>query len=488
MYYDYTIIGGGPSGIYCADKLSQLGHKVCLIETLEALGGCHRVRYVKDDEGNMIHTEHGPRIYLGCYLDFWNWIKEIDIIRDDDFTKYITSALGNDIINYSLQFKLYELIVLVIAYIIQNILRIDFSQEYTVDDLMDNTHFTDEGKKRLNRICRLIDGGNTDKTNVISLFKGLDVGLAYSIYEPKKPMDTLIWNKFYDKLISQNVEIMLNTNVLEITNHKVISNNGIINTENILLCIPPFAINTIKNAPSLCGYDPLSFDSLAKNQQYEPYVCATLEFKNKSSLTRWGIADEHPWGLIDIDMGRYFEDKNGSLFIVSITHPEKIDPKTKKTANEMEKNEFLDRIVELVKERFNIIDDPILKSFSPNVQKINGGWIETDRAFLHSPPGWLKPNFDISKKNKVFTTGHHLGNSYHDYNSMESAIQNASTLLSNIEPNYNYKISKPWSLSSIIHLVLSLVLLIIVFYYIYINRKISLKKMYIKLYKIWKKK
>ena len=52
--YNYTIIGGGPSGIFCADKLSQLGYKVCLIESLEALGGCHRVRYVRDFNNNLI--------------------------------------------------------------------------------------------------------------------------------------------------------------------------------------------------------------------------------------------------------------------------------------------------------------------------------------------------------------------------------------------------------------------------------------------------
>ena len=60
------------------------------IESLETLGGCHRVRYVKDDQGNMIHTEHGPRIYLGAYLDFWEWIKSIDVNRDKNFLKYPT--------------------------------------------------------------------------------------------------------------------------------------------------------------------------------------------------------------------------------------------------------------------------------------------------------------------------------------------------------------------------------------------------------------
>ncbi len=146
MDYEYVIIGGGPSGIYCADKLSLLGYKVCLIESLETLGGCHRVRYVNDNKGNRIHTEHGPRIYLGAYLDFWEWIETININKDTHFKKYITSTLGDDILNYSLHFKIHELLFMVIAYVIQNILRIDFSENYTIDDFMNDTYFTDEGK------------------------------------------------------------------------------------------------------------------------------------------------------------------------------------------------------------------------------------------------------------------------------------------------------------------------------------------------------
>jgi len=465
MDYEYVIIGGGPSGIYCADKLSLLGYKVCLIESLETLGGCHRVRYVNDNKGNKIHTEHGPRIYLGAYLDFWEWIETININKDNHFKKYITSTLGDDILSYSLQFKIHELLFMVIAYVIQNILRIDFSENYTIDDFMKDTYFTDEGKNRLNRICRLIDGGNTDKTTVLSLFKGLDTGLTYPIYEPNKPMDTLVWDKFHNKLIKQNVDILFNTEVYSIDKNIVNTREKHIKTENIILTIPPYALNNIKNASNLAGFDTEKFKYLSQYQQYEPYVCATIKFKNKSPLTRWGIAGEHPWGLVDIDMGRYFDDVDGSLFIVSVTHPEKIDPKTNKRANDMNRYEFLERIVEIVKQRFKIKEDPISKTFSPNVQKINGGWIETDRAFLYSPPGWLKPDINISKKNKVFTTGHHTGNSYHEYNSMESAIQNASQLLYEIIPEYNKIISKPWRVSTIFWIVFLLILSILIYKY-----------------------
>ncbi len=464
--YDYTIIGGGPGGIYCADKLSELGYKVCLIESLETLGGCHRVRYTSNklNSNEQVHTEHGPRVYLGAYLDFWKWIQTISVYRDTSFSEYITSALGDDIILYSIKFKLHELISMCIAFIIQNILRINYSENYTIDEFMDDNYFSDSGRIRFNRICRLIDGGNTDKTTVLSLFKGLDIGLAYSIYEPISPMDTLIWNKFYDKLKKQKVDIILKTTVNEINTNKVITNNKIINTNNIIITIPPYALNKIKNAPKLCGYEPILFNKLSDYQQYEPYVCATIEFKNVSSITRWGISGDHPWGLVDIDIGRYFKNIKGSMYIVSVTHPEKIDPKTNKTANDMNKGVFLDRIVEIIKERFKIKDEPIKKAFSPNVQKINGTWIESDRAFMYSPPGWLKPDFNISKKNKVFTTGHHIGNSYHEYNSMESAIQNASNLLSNIETKYNYKITEPWRLSSFIWIILLVIIIIIIIY------------------------
>ena len=137
--------------------------------------------------------------------------------------------------------------------------------------------------------------------------------------------------------------------------------------------------------------------------------------------------------------------------------------------------EFLNRIIEIIKIRFEIVENPIYKTMSPNVHKINGKWEETDKVFLYSPPGWLKPNMNLSKKNKVYTTGHHIGSSYHEYNSIESAIQNASELLTMIEPKYNYKISKPWTLSSIIWILMILI-------FIYYHKRYIYKK-----YKILKK-
>ena len=446
--YDYTIIGGGPSGIYCADKLSELGYKICLIESLETLGGCHRVRYLHKND-KIIHTEHGPRVYLGSYLDFWEWIKTINVKRDINFDKYRFDMFSKDFISFITMFKLHEILGIILIYIIHCILNISIKEEYTLEKFSNDFNFSSKGKDRLNRLARLIDGGNLDKSLMGAFVDGIDTGFVYDIYQPNDSLDKLLWEKFHNKLLKQNVDIKLNKNVIKIEKNVVFMEYESVQSENIILTIPPYALNKIKNAPKLVGYNSSKFNELSNYQQYEPYVCSSIRFRSYGKSS-WGISDSHPWGIIAIDVGLYFKDINGSLFIVSVTHPEKIDPKTNKTANSMEAEEFLNRIVELVQKRFEIFEEPIYKSLSPNVKKINGGWIESDRAFLYSPPGWLKPDFNISRKNNIYTTGHHIGNSYHDYNSMESAIQNASELLSKIQPKYNYNISKPLRLSNIL--------------------------------------
>ena len=215
--YDYIIIGGGPSGIFCADKLSQMGKKILLIETLETIGGCHRVRYK-----NSIHTEHGPRVYLGSYLDFWKWINEINVFLKKDFDIYKFDMFSKDFISFITMFKINELSSIIFFYIIHCIFKIPISDEYTLERFSNDFLFSENGKKRLNRLARLIDGGNIDKSLLSAFIRGIDTGFAYNIYEPNQPMDELIWNKFYKKLINNNVKILLNTKVISINKNKKI--------------------------------------------------------------------------------------------------------------------------------------------------------------------------------------------------------------------------------------------------------------------------
>lgn len=460
--YDYIIVGGGPGGINCSLKLSRLGYKVALIESLEDIGGCHRVRYTNNKAFNnhkTVHTEHGPRIYLGAYLNFWDWVKQFDISKYHDFKEYKFDLLSKDVLSFMTMFKLHELVSFFIVYLYYCILRIPYSTNYSVHDFENQFKFSKKGKENLNKICRLIDGGNVDKTLIGALIDGFDIGLVYKIYEPRQPMNKLLWNNVKKQLNKQNVDLYLNTAVKKVESGKVYTEKSVFHTRNIILTIPPVALSNISGVSKLIGFNDEYLKHIAIKQEYEPYICSTIGFKKQQKKSVWGIAGKHPWGIIDIDMGNYFDNIEGSMYIVSVTHPDKVDPKTNMTANQMNETMFLNRIVDLIKQKYAINEEPIIKTLSPSVKKINGVWKEYDRSFMFSPPGFMKPSIELQKKNKTWITGHHLGNSFHTYNSMESALQNSNYLLSQLEPKININNKEPLRLSTVI-LVIFLIIII----------------------------
>ena len=92
--------------------------------------------------------------------------------------------LSKDFMSFISMFTIQEFLAIVIAYIYHCLLKIKYSESFTVDNFMEYYNFTNEGKNRLNRICRLIDGGNTDKSLMGALLDGFDMGAVYNIYEP----------------------------------------------------------------------------------------------------------------------------------------------------------------------------------------------------------------------------------------------------------------------------------------------------------------
>ena len=355
-------------------------------------------------------------------------------------------------------FKIHELLSFIVVYFFYCILRIPYSTNYSVEKFVKTFRFTEKGKVNLNKICRLIDGGNMDKTLIGALIDGFDIGLMYKIYEPRQPMNMLLWDKIKKKLKHQNVDLFLNTKVKKIQKGKVYTTNKMLHSNKIIVTVPPVALSNIDGVAELIGYNKEQLKKIAINQEYEPYVSSTIGFEKEQNKSIWGIAGKHPWGIVDIDMGKYFDNVSGSMFIASVTHPDKIDPKTNMTANQMNETMFLDRIVELIKEKYEIKQEPIIKTFSPSVKKVNGVWKEVDRSYMFSP-GFMKPSIEVQNKNKIWITGHHLGNSFHTYNSMESALQNSNTLLSKLEPRIDIRNKEPFKLSTII-LIIFLIILI----------------------------
>ena len=81
--YDYIIVGAGPAGLTLSWYLSKQNKSILLIDNQENIGGCHRVLRVDG-----LFTEHGPRVYSDVYLNFINFLNDMDIDFNDIFTLY----------------------------------------------------------------------------------------------------------------------------------------------------------------------------------------------------------------------------------------------------------------------------------------------------------------------------------------------------------------------------------------------------------------
>ena len=83
----YTIIGGGPSGIFTALLLAKkdTNNDITILEKWDTLGGSHRVDRVGYDKS---FSEHGPRIYLTNYFKFERLLELCDINFRDNMKDY----------------------------------------------------------------------------------------------------------------------------------------------------------------------------------------------------------------------------------------------------------------------------------------------------------------------------------------------------------------------------------------------------------------
>ena len=464
--YDYTIIGAGPSGLICSYYLSKKGYKVLLLESTDSIGGCHRVTKNNDN----LHMEHSPRIYPSSFLNFFNFLeKELDIKKNIAFTKYKFQVYSLSMIKFISKISLLDMSKIYYVFFKYKIFRFKISDKYTVLNFANDYNLSSTSLDVINNFCNLIDGGDSDKTLLSTLLDSMDGLGLYPILQPTLPMDKLIFNKLEEKLIKQNVDILLNNNVNNIIKNKkylqIFTQKQEYFTNKIIFAIPPYAINKINNAVEVLGYDKIQFNNWCNYSLYKDYISFSFEFEKQIENTKeiWGGISTHPWGEIFIDYVNYFKNQKTSLIVITISNLDIIDPKTGKTANQMNKNELIQTVKNILKENLKINIEPIKSDIYPYVQKVNNKWEQQDKSFLITPQGILKPKF--YPKN-IYTVGHHTGFSHHTYNTIESAVINSYVFLNSVE-KFNFKILRSTPLSNYLLIILVIILCI----HLYLNKE-----------------
>ena len=76
--YDFLIVGSGFFGSICAYELNKKGHKVCVIDKRDHIGGnC----YTSNRDGINVH-EYGPHIFHTSNEKVWDWVNQFTLFNN----------------------------------------------------------------------------------------------------------------------------------------------------------------------------------------------------------------------------------------------------------------------------------------------------------------------------------------------------------------------------------------------------------------------
>jgi hypothetical protein len=484
--YDIVVIGGGPSGLalvhYCSNI--DVNKKILIIEKEHDIGGCHRVRRVPVKYNNSIQnvfTEHGPRIYSSTYKVFSKLLHDLELQFTDTFTPYnfSISTIGGDTIWKVLSYT--ELMYLVISF-----LRLTFDYNYGMDtsmfEFMIHNNFKKDSIDIIDRICRLTDGASAQNYTLHEFLQLFNQQALYTIYQPKYPMDTVLFKKWHRYLTSKNVDFMLNTNVERLIekdgNIKIVTSGKQILGKTVILAIPPInMVNILENSegPIKNAFGDLNtLKQWAIKTRYIEYLSMTFHWDTILNLdkvygfpkTEWGVAF-----IVLTDYMQFEETVSKTVISLAVTITDKKSSRINKTPNECSKDELIQEVFYQLTLAFPNLLQPTLSLLSPGVIYKNNQWISTDTAFISTSQ---QPFLDSSSKtiNNLYNLGTHNGNHLYKFTSLESAVTNGLSLATKIYPDMQtkYTITSTIQVTDVIRII---IIIIILMYFIlfWVNNK-----------------
>ena len=475
MSYDYVIVGGGPTGMTIAWILSNQKKKVLLIEKDNVLGGCHKVLRV-----NGYFTEHGPRVYSNSFLMFIELLSDMNIAFTDLFIPYNFkhTHIDNKTI-LSLNFN--EIMALLSAFL-KLIVNKDYGRTISIKDFMKKNNFSENSYDYIERLCLLTDGATIEDYTLFQFLQLVNQQLFYSLFQPKLPNDKGLIKIWTDKLLENNVEILLNSQVIKIdlendnVSKLIILENGVqkkIIANKYVLTIPP------KPFYDLISSNPKTENIFGNNKEiqkwkgknsYFDYITLTFHYKNEVTLPKLNGFPRTPWGIGFVILSDFmnFKIDEPSKTVISICITMLNVPNEQgKTANQCSQKE----IIKYVKEQLSFFPNPDLVIISPTIKRSGDVWINDDTAYVvTTDQRFIKPKGKISN---LYYVGIHNGNSSYNFTAIESAVQNAIHYCIDEIPELKYHYVFK-NLSEVRHLVIDAIIIILcIFIIIYIKKYIK---------------
>lgn len=479
--YDLVIVGAGPSGLALAHCCSVLPNfKILIIEKSHNIGGCHRVNRVKYQEEKLF-TEHGPRIYSSTYKNFDTLLRDMGTSFVDLFTPYDfqIGTVGGQTVFSTLTIT--ELLNLTYQFICL-LFNENYGKYRNMMTYMMDANYSQDAMDLIDRICRLSDGGNMHNFSLHEFLQTINQQLLYTIYQPKKPMDTSVlplWEKYLKK---RGVTIICDTTVTKFhRGYGKIESCDIkgeitknVRSKRFVIATPPVnLVNIIKGSDIKDAFGDFNvLSKWSKDTDYIEYISVVFHWDHKLTLPKVYGFPKSDWGVAFIVLSDYmpFTEKTSKTVIsTAVTITDKKSRHSGKTANQCKtKEEIIDEVFLQLKEGFPDLVKPTIAVMTPNnyYDKNEKSWESLDTAFIPAYNTGFIP-FKSHKYNNLYNLGTHNGKSIYKFTSLESAVSNAIYLACEMFP----VLSRKYSVESTIdlrHVIFYLILMILIIIIIYI--------------------
>jgi uncharacterized protein with NAD-binding domain and iron-sulfur cluster len=193
-YYDLVIVGAGPAGLALAHTSSSMYRRILIIDREQEIGGCHRVKRNVDG----LFTEHGPRIYLSIYYNFFNLLSEMGLKVEDVFVDYKYSFSDIAATKILPNYTSYEIAMFALAYLMY-VIDDDYGKDISLYEYLRGYGFSIKAIGLLDRLCRFTDGGNVYSYSLNKILRMSDNSAMMKIYQPRAPLDISLfdtWKRF----------------------------------------------------------------------------------------------------------------------------------------------------------------------------------------------------------------------------------------------------------------------------------------------------
>jgi hypothetical protein len=475
-YYDLVIVGAGPAGLALAHTSSSLYRRILIIDKEQEIGGCHRVK--RDVDG--LFTEHGPRIYLSIYYNFFNLMNEMGLKVEDVFVNYKYSFFDVAIRKILPHFTFYEIMMFTLAYIMF-VIDDDYGKDISLYEYLRGNGFSIKVIDIYDRLCRFTDGGNIYTYSLNKILKLSDNAPLLKIHQPKDPLDIVLFDTWKKFLSNRGVDFMMGFQITDydIQNNNIetitLSNNEKIRCGKLVFAVPPISLLSIikyedqlRNA--FGNYN--DFEMWAEKTKYIDYISITYHFKEDQRLPiENGLTFDTDWGIVIINLSDYMkkvEEGYSTVLSVAVSICDKNSKATYKKANESSAEELIKEVHRQIKAGlFTELSDDYKAIINPNnyYDTYKNKWGCRDNAYFNLyTEKYIPFNSSI---NNLYNLGTHNGKSYISYTTIESAVSNAIYLAGELYPEVmsNYRVYRGITGKNIL-MVIILIIFVILYYYL----------------------